>query len=138
MDEFEQELSRQPLRQAPADWRREILAAAVPAASHLDPRASLLLTLREKLSAILWPCPEAWAGLAAVWIFVIALNYSMQDNAPVLVKKIPPPSPQLVAELKLQRQMLVELIGQNQAVDAEPPKFIPLPRGQREETIMAA
>ena len=95
-------------------------------------------TLREKLSAILWPCPEAWAGLAAVWIFVIALNYSMQDGAPVMAKKVSPTSPQLVAELKLQRQLFVELIGQNQAVEAEPPKFLPLPRGQREETIMAA
>jgi hypothetical protein len=137
MDEFEQQLSRQPLRQAPADWRREILAAAAPIVPRPAPRSSFLSTLYSKLSSVLWPCPEAWAGLAAVWIFVFMLNYSMQDRAPVMAKKVSPASPQLVAELKLQRQMFVELIGQNQAAEAEPPKFLPLPRSQRVEFMAA-
>lgn len=138
MDEFEQRLSRQPLRQVPAEWRGEILAAVLaPAVLRPVPRASLLAIFRAQLSAILWPCPEAWAGLVAIWIFVFALNYSIQDHAPVMAKKAPSPSPQMVAELKLQRQMLVELIGPNQAGEAEPPKFLPLPRSQRVEFMAA-
>lgn len=133
MDEFEQQLSRRPLRQAPAEWRREILAAAVPASPRPATGSSLLSNVRARLSAIFWPCPEAWAGLAAVWILVLALNYSMQDRPPVMAKKIPSPSPQVVAELKQQRQMFVELIGQNQAGEAEPSKYLPLPRSQRVE-----
>jgi hypothetical protein len=133
MDEFEQRLSRQSLRQLPADWRAEILASA----TRPVPRASLLSTLNTKLSALLWPCPQAWAGLAAIWIFIFVFNHSMQDGTPVVVaQKIPPPSPQLVAELKQQQQMFVELIGQNQPVEAEPPKFKPLPRSERVEFWM--
>ncbi len=137
MDEFEQRLSRQSLRQMPADWRGQILAAAAPAAPRLAPHASLLLTFNSQLCALLWPCPQAWAGLAAIWIFIFVFNHSMQDGDPVVVaQKAPPPSPQLVAELKQQQQMFVELIGQNQPADAEPPKFKPLPRSERVEFFM--
>lgn len=133
MDEFEQRLSRQSLRQMPADWRAGILASATRPA----PRASLLSTLHSQLCALLWPCPQAWAGLAAIWIFIFLFNHSMQDGAPVVVaKKAAPPSPQLVAELKEQQQMFVELIGQNQPADAEPPKFKPLPRSERVEFVV--
>ena len=137
MDEFEQRLSRQPLRQMPADWRAQILATATTAAPRPLPRASLLSTLNSQLCALLWPWPQAWAGLAAIWIFIFLFNHSMQDGAPVVVaKKNPPPSPQLVAELKQQQQMFVELIGQNQPAEAEPPKFRPLPRSERTEFVV--
>jgi hypothetical protein len=136
MDEFEQRLSRRPLRQVPAGWRAEILAAAEAAAPVGVPRASFLATLNAKLSTLLWPCPQAWAGLTAIWIFIFALNFSMRDQNPAVAEKSPPPSPQMLAELKQQRRMLVELIGSDQTTDAEPPKFMPLPRSQRMEFLM--
>ncbi len=134
MDEFEQQVSRQPIRQIPAGWREEIIAAAA-VAPRPAPRASFLSTLNSRLSTVLWPCPQAWAGLAAVWVFIFAVNFSMQDRPQAAAEKIPPPSPQMVAELKQQRLMLVELIGPTN--DAEPPKFIPLPRSERVEFVMA-
>jgi hypothetical protein len=138
MDEFEQRVSRQPLRQIPAEWRGEILAAALtPATLRPASRASLLSNIRAQLSAILWPCPEAWAGLAVIWIIVFALNYSMQDRVPVMAKKAPSPSPQMVAELKQQQQMFAELIGPAQLRDAERPKLVPLPRSERIEFMAA-
>ena len=45
MDNFEQKLQRQPLRQVPAEWRGEILAAAISChSSHifLNPQRSTL------------------------------------------------------------------------------------------------
>lgn len=137
MDEFEQQVSRQPLRQIPAGWREEIMVAAAAAVPRSAPHTSILSTLKSQLSALLWPCPQAWAGLAAVWALIFVVNFSMRDRPQTTAEKAPPPSPQMVAELKQQRLMLVELIGSGQAADAEPPKFVPLPRSERVEFVMA-
>ena len=65
MNDFEQKLSRQPLRTPPPEWRAEILGAAqklvVPAWTWRD---------------WFWPSPAAWGALAAVWIAVFALGRS--------------------------------------------------------------
>ncbi len=133
MDEFEKQLSRQPLREVPAEWRAEILSAAAAATPVAVPRPFFLSTLNAQLSTVLWPCPQAWAGLAAIWMVIFAVNFSMRDQKPAEAEKSPPPSPQILAELKQQRQMLVEMIGQT--TDAEPPKMMPLPRSQRMEFL---
>lgn len=140
-DDFEQKLQRQPLRQVPAEWRAEILAAAREARpirhSSFVIRSSWLSTLNAQLSSLLWPHPKAWAGLAAVWVFVFALNFSMRDKAPTVAEKSAPPSPEVVAELKQQQRMLAELIGVRDAGDAVRSKFLlPLPRSQRTEILM--
>lgn len=134
MNEFEQKLSRQPLRHIPAEWRAEILSAAREAQ---PTRHSFLSTLDRQLSALLWPHPKAWAGLAAVWIFIFALNFSTRDKAPVVAEKSTPPSPEIIVELRQQQRMLAELIGANQPRDAEPTRFLPQPRSECLE-IMAA
>ena len=139
MEQFERRLSRQPLRQIPAEWRTEI----VERASSLSPSVKakkieiskmpvLLLICRD----LLWPHPRAWAGLAAVWILIFAVDFSMRDTAPVMAEKATPPSPEVVAELKQQQRMLAELIGANQSRDAEPPRFLPQPRSERVEILM--
>jgi hypothetical protein len=134
-DDFEQRLQRQPLRQVPAGWREEILS--VPErASRPAPRASFLSTLNSQLSTILWPHPKAWAGLAAVWILILAVDFSMRDTTPVVVEKAAPPSPEVIVELKQQQRMLAELIGASQARDAVPSRFLPLPRSERVEILM--
>ena len=64
LDEFETKLQGQPRREIPAEWRWEILAP-----------------LRRRTEApvawwrqVLWPHPAAWAGLAAAWVAIFALN----------------------------------------------------------------
>jgi hypothetical protein len=135
MENFEQRLRRQPLRQIPGDWRREILASA-ERAPRPGPRASFLSTFNAQISAILWPHPKAWAGLAAVWILIFAVDFSMRDTTPVMTEKTAPPSPEIIVELKQQQRLLAELIGADQARDAEPPGFLPLPRSERVEILM--
>jgi hypothetical protein len=139
-DEFEQKLQRQPLRQVPAEWRTEILAEAREEQtirhSSFVIRHSWLSTLNHQLSTILWPHPKAWAGLAAVWILIFAVDFSVRDKSPVVAEKAAPPSPEVIVELKQQQRMLVELIGSSQARDAEAPGFLPLPRSERMEILM--
>ena len=134
-EDFEQRLQRQPLRQVPAEWRGEILSAA-ERASRPAPRASFLSTFNLQLSTLLWPHPRAWAGLAAVWILIFCMDFSARDKMPVMAEKSAPPSPEMVAELKQQQRMLAELIGASQTREAEPPKFLPLPRSERVEILM--
>ena len=140
MEQFEQRLRRQPVKQIPAEWRAEILSAARDAqpARHPSPvtrHSSWLSTLNSQLSTALWPHPKAWAGLAAVWIFIFVLNFSMRDKTPVMAEKAAPPSPEVILELKQQQRMLAELIGTSQARAAEAPKFLPLPRSERVEIL---
>ena len=134
-EDFEQKLQRQPLRRVPAEWRREILSVA-ERASRTAPRASFLSTLNTQLSTLLWPHPAAWAGLAAVWILIFAVDFSIRDTTPVMAEKSAPLSPETLAELKQQQRMLAELIGPAQTREAEPAKFLPQPRSERVEILV--
>ena len=78
-DDFERKLQRQPLRQIPAGWREEILAAATTGHTSRVTRHSFL-------SALLWPHPAAWAGLAAIWTLIIAVNFSIRDRSPLVAE----------------------------------------------------
>jgi hypothetical protein len=140
MEQFEQRLTRQPLRPIPREWRGEILVAARTAqpARHLSPftRHSWLSTLNHQLSTIFWPHPKAWASLAAIWVFILAVNFSMGDSSPRRAEKSVPPSPEVMVELRKQQLMLAELIGPREAHDADRPRNIaPRPRGERVEIL---
>jgi hypothetical protein len=135
MDDFERKLRRQPLRQVPSEWRGEILSAA-QTVLRPTPDASFLSTLNHQLSTLLWPHPKAWAGLAAVWVFIFIVNFSIRDKTPMVAEKAVPPSPEVIAELRQQQRMLAELIGANQPREAEPVRFLPQPQSECVE-IMA-
>lgn len=134
-ESFEQRLKRQPLRQVPAEWRNEILRAAGDTQSVRQSmtiaKYSFLSKLNRRLASVLWPHPVAWGGLAAIWIFVFAVNYSIRDTQPVIAGKVAPPSPEVIAELRQQQRLYVELTG-NDSSDVDRPKtFAPKPRSER-------
>lgn len=84
MNDFERKLRDTPLRQPPAAWRAETLAA-LPA----NQPATL------NWPAWLWPAPSAWAALAAVWLILFALDFATAPSAtgrPVAAKPPPPDS----------------------------------------------
>lgn len=141
MNEFEQKLQRQPMKTVPPEWRAEILAAA-RAAQAVQPAAtvesrSFVSTLNRQLAALLWPHPVAWAGLAAIWIFIATLNFSLRDQAPRLADKAIPPSPEVMAELKKQQRMFAELLDTTAMADADRQKFFHKPRSEWREILTA-
>jgi hypothetical protein len=137
-DQFEQRLSRQPLRQVPPEWREEMLAAA--ASYHPLPveRRSFLSTLNSQLSTILWPHPVAWAGLAAIWVFIFAVDFSTHDRTPVVAQRTSPPPVEMILEVRQQQRLLAELLGPRETRDAERQRiFVPRPRSEH-SGIMSA
>lgn len=140
-DDFEKHIQQQSLQKIPAEWRAEILAAArdEQSCNHASriTNQSFLSTLKHQLATIFWPHPKAWAGLAAVWVFILVLNFSTRDKTPVMAEKVLPPSPEMVAELRQQKLLFAELIGSSDAREAEPPKFFPRPRTERAEILTA-
>ncbi len=136
-EQFERRVSRQMPRKIPGEWRGEILVAA-----DVNRREGVRVftnaaIIRSRLHEIFWPAPTAWAALAAVWIFIFILNFSMRDKTSVIAEKVLPPSPEVVAELRQQKLLFAELIGSSDAREAEPPKFFPRPRTERVEILTA-
>ncbi|HTY87451.1 MAG TPA: hypothetical protein VMB80_08305 [Candidatus Acidoferrum sp.] len=134
---FERRLSRQPLRQIPAGWRKEILGEAdkVGTARRAVRGRRSAASLPDWISNLLWPHPAAWAGLAAVWLVVLAVNVSIRDRAPALAEKFTPP-PEVMVELKRQQRLLAELIGPREARDADRAKpLVPRPRTESGEFV---
>ena len=132
-DDLEQHLQRRPLRSIPGEWRSEILKAArsvrrpQPATRNPQPTTAW----REWL----WPCPQAWAGLAAVWIVVLLFNLASRD--PVRVAKAPNPAPalELFVALREHRRLLAELIGTPHLIEPQKP-FEPKPRSAISHPIL--
>jgi hypothetical protein len=71
--EFEDKLGRLKIRPIPSEWRDEILRIAQRPVPNQTPAP----WWREWL----WPCPQAWAGLAAAWVLVFLFEVTMPENA---------------------------------------------------------
>src|SRR5437016_1427301 len=135
-DDFEKRLQRQSMRPIPREWRREILDAARRTG---DPQLS---TLRSKAAAedgatskpqttswrreLLWPCPQAWAGLAAAWMVILFLNMASREPVQAAKTSKAAPAPELLIALKEHRRLLADLIG-TPTVGAPPKPFQPRP-----------
>ena len=84
-DPLEKMLREQPLREIPPHWRPEILSAARQAQPHVSRvtcQVSRIMYHVSRLRALLWPSPQAWAGLATVWLVILAVNFAERHPAP--------------------------------------------------------
>lgn len=118
-DDFEKQLQQQPLRPVPEHWRAELLKSAASAAS---PRRLQPPNQKSWLHQLLWPCPQAWGALAAVWVVVFILNFMGAETKPV-VASMQMPSREILVALKQQQQLRAELLSSSEKAVAEPPKW---------------
>ena len=163
-DDFEPRLQRQTLRAVPREWRAEILARANAAAraskqregdsslgaglnssrrrqwaSTVSGYLSLVTSAATRMGReLIWPNPRAWAGLAAVWIVIFALKLSTENEGRIAGNKSSA-TPEVIAELRQQKLLFAELIGEVEVRDAKPPKRSPpRPRSERSGETRAA
>jgi glucose-6-phosphate isomerase len=129
-DDFEQQLRRRPIRPLPESWRSEIIRAAENAA-HARNAARNSKSL---LSTLLWPCPQAWAGLVAVWLVIAVMNFANREKVEA-VTETKPTSLDVIMALKEQRQAMANLIESFDQPAVEPPKpRLQRPRSERTKT----
>ena len=127
-DEFEERARAQRLRELPPEWRQEILSAA---RAVTQARPHFIVQLAERLSGLLWPSPRAWAGLAAVWLGIIGINFSLADKREAVSKKSEPSSARIMMVLREQEQILTELIEPRETPILRPKAPDVRPRSQR-------
>lgn len=136
LDDFEQRLQRQPMRQPPANWRKQILSVAQAAScdSGQHAESTFWQTLNRALMAMLWPAPKAWAGLVVLWLAILAINHWSAGETKAYAQRTSGAAASgLINTWKEQEQLLVELIGPTKSPVADRPKPVsPRPRSDRE------
>jgi len=126
-EDFEKQLQRQPLREVPGEWRTEILRSAQAASPHASrPMPHAVAWWREWL----WPSPQAWAGLAAVWVVIVGLNATAPAGPSAIAKRSPAPSIEANATLAAQQRELTRLLDNNFSEPTPAPKSPPGPRSE--------
>jgi hypothetical protein len=84
----------------------------------------------------LWPCPQAWAGLAATWLIILGMNLAAGKNPSRPASQTLAVSRQLPMELRRQQQMLTSLIAPEETAKADQPKAVLTPRSDRRKTAI--
>jgi hypothetical protein len=75
--------------------------------------------------------------LAAIWILIFAVNFSVRDTSPGIAEKSAPLSPEAIVELKKQQLLFAELMGSRGTPDVDRQKISPTkPRSERTEILM--
>ena len=84
----------------------------------------------------LWPCPRAWAGLAAAWLVILGMNLAVGKNPSRPATATLAGSRQELFELRQQQEMLTELIFSAETPGMERPKSAPSPRSDRRKMVI--
>jgi hypothetical protein len=85
---------------------------------------------------LIWPARRIWAGLAAVWLLIFVVNFSMRDHSEIKMAKSPS-SPEVIMAFRQQQQLLSELIGPDDPSAAEAQKtYLPRPASERRMELL--
>ena len=117
--------------------RRKVLAAlpASGSADALQPRRSegLLIqaVLRRAWLELIWPSRRAWAGMAALWLGLLAANLEMKAAFGPAPAVRPAPAREMMLAVEEQRRLLAELLQPAGPPTVQVPRPNPRPRSER-------
>jgi hypothetical protein len=80
---------------------------------------------------LVWPSRRAWAGMAAVWLAVLAVNLEMKVTSRTAPGRRSVPAPELARAFEEQRRLLAELLPPSQPSPAQAPRPQARPRSER-------
>jgi len=87
---------------------------------------------------LVWPSRRIWMGLAAIWLFLLGINFSMRDHSQATMAKVMP-SPPMILAFRQQQQLMSELLNPTDVPVAEPKKpYAPRPGSQRRRETTTA
>jgi hypothetical protein len=112
MNDFENELKKQPLRRVPEHWRGQILAAA-------KTPDTLKREHQPWWAALLWPSPKAWGGLAAAWLVMVCFSAVTREPS---ASSEAPKAAQMRMALEQKRLLQAEMEEAAVHFDRESPK----------------
>jgi hypothetical protein len=100
-DELETRLGNVPRAPIPAGWRKELLSVGE---SH---NSSLQRSPWWK--QWLWPHPAAWAGLAAVWVVILAVEFAAHSEPADVSAGLVRPAPEMLQAFQDRTRLMAEL-----------------------------
>jgi hypothetical protein len=85
---------------------------------------------------LIFPCRRIWTGLAAIWLLILAVNFSLRDPSQTAMTKALAPE---MMSFNEQQKLLNELLADRSLpMDIERPKvFLPKPRTETAEFLTA-
>jgi len=99
MNDFENELKKQPLRRVPEHWRAQILREA-------GSRGRSPSRTAPWWTALLWPSPKAWGTLAAAWAMMIMFSIATRERS---VSEEVPQATQIRMAVEEKRRLQAEI-----------------------------
>lgn len=112
--------------------RRQALAELTAASREDGLRRSRSERLLKKIwLELIWPSRRAWAGMAALWLALLAANFGMKATAASSTAGRSAHRGELVQALEEQRRLLAELLPISKPPPVEPPRPGSRPRSQR-------
>ncbi len=115
-------------------WAQAVQAAGSPGPLYgFTPVGAVIEWWRD----VIWPCRRVWAGLAVVWMVILAANFSLRERSPAMLKS--GASSEMTMTLKAQQKILAELLTDHSVLpDADRQRiFLPKPRTERVELLIA-
>jgi hypothetical protein len=97
-------------------------------------RSALLIqaVLRKAWMELIWPSRRAWAGMAALWLVVLAANLDIKATSPRAPGARATPSRELVRAAEEQRRLLAELLPTGKQVPIQATRPSARPRSERQ------
>jgi anti-sigma factor RsiW len=87
--------------------------------------------------AMFWPCRRIWTGFAAVWLAILAFNFSIRDRAQTPTMKSSRPSVEMIRTYLEGEGFLAEWARRDKNREAEPPKPpVSAPRSERAAQVL--
>jgi len=80
---------------------------------------------------LIWPSRRAWAGMACLWLALLAANLGIKATATSSTPARSAQRAELVQAIEEQRRLLAELLPATKPQPAEPPRPGSRPRSQR-------